>query len=91
MLNSIVLVGRLKEIKENIIIIAVPRNYKNEDGEYETDFIECQISKNINEKIENWCKVGDVLGVRGRVETNNIIKADKISFLSTNTKGEDKE
>ena len=88
MLNSVVLVGRLKEIKENTIIIAVPRNYKNEEGEYETDFIECQISKHMNEKVENWCKVGDILGIKGRVETDNIIKADKITFLNTNTKGE---
>ena len=53
MLNQVVMVGRLlekPEIKElengkkvgNITLI-VPRCYKNEDGEYEKDFIDCML------------------------------------------------
>ena len=52
MLNQIVLVGRLvatpevKELEDEKkvanITVAVPRSYKNADGEYETDFIDCE-------------------------------------------------
>ena len=47
MLNQIVLVGRiLKDVEmegetKAIVTLAVPRSYKNADGEYDTDFIPC--------------------------------------------------
>ena len=52
MLNQIVIVGRLtgnpevvksdEEGKERSqITLAVPRSYKNADGEYDTDFVDC--------------------------------------------------
>ena len=51
MLNQTALVGKLTktpEIMENqdgskftIITLAVPRSYKNMNGEYDTDFIPC--------------------------------------------------
>lgn len=53
MLNNVVLVGRLVNkiiLNENEngkksaeIILAVPRNFKNENGEYDTDFINCTL------------------------------------------------
>ena len=53
MLNQVVLVGRLvrdPELRETEegkkvtnITIAVPRSYKNIDGEYDTDFIDCTL------------------------------------------------
>ena len=53
MLNQIVLVGRLTktpEIMKNqdgskfaIITLAIPRSFKNLQGEYETDFIDCTL------------------------------------------------
>ena len=51
MLNNVVLVGRLtkdpslsegeNETKRLNITIAIPRDYKNQDGIYDTDFISC--------------------------------------------------
>ena len=51
MLNQTVIVGRLvskpetKELEEGKkvanLTLAVPRSYKNENGEYDTDFIDC--------------------------------------------------
>ena len=50
-LNQFVLVGRLhEEVKEKnkkgfaIITLGVPRSYKDENGEYQTDFIDIKIS-----------------------------------------------
>lgn len=107
MLNQIVIVGRLvqdPEIKElengmktSYITLAVPRNYKNSDGIYETDFIPVKLYKGIAESTTEYCKIGDMVGVRGRVqsrkeEDKNIIEivAERITFLSSR-KGTEEE
>lgn len=100
MLNQIVLVGRLVqdlEIKElengqrvSYITLAVPRSYKNADGIYETDFIPCMVWNNIADNVKEYCKKGDLLGIKGRIQTRqeenkNIIEivAEKVTFLSS--------
>lgn len=99
MLNQIILVGRLvqdPEIKELEngkkvcnITLAIPRSYKNSNGEYETDFIDCVLWTGIAENTSEYCKKGDLLGVRGRLETREengkrIVRvvAEKVTFLS---------
>lgn len=92
MLNQIVLVGRIKEFKEdNQIVIGVSRGYKNEQGEYEFDDITINYSDDTYNTIKEYCQLTDMIGVKGRVETKNnqiIIIGDKITFL-TNKKGDD--
>lgn len=85
MLNQIVLVGRLVKTPElkmtesgrkiSRITLAVPRNYKNTSGEYETDFLDCTLWTNVAENTSEYCQKGDMLGVKGRIETR-IIKSD---------------
>lgn len=100
MLNQLVIVGRLvKEIelketesgkKYRDLILAVPRSYKNAEGDYDTDFITCVLWAGIAENTAEYCKKGDLLGIKGRVEClENImsIVAEKVTFLS-NSKGE---
>lgn len=103
MLNQIVIVGRLvndPELRETEngkkvtnITLAVPRSYKNVKGEYETDFIDCVLWTGIAENTSEYCKKGDLLGVKGRVQTRIYEKeevkkyvtevvAEKITFLS---------
>ena len=104
MLNQVVMVGRLvkdPELKESeggkkytSITLAVPRSYKNMDGEYDTDFIDVVLWDGIAENAFEYCKKGDLIGVKGRIETGsyeqeerkkyytNII-AEKITFLSS--------
>ncbi len=106
MLNQIVLVGRLvqdPEIKElengvktSYITLAVSRSWKNADGIYETDFIPCLLYKGIAENTAEYCKKGDVIGVKGRVqakqeEDKNIIEivAEKVTFLSNRKETEE--
>lgn len=106
MLNQIVLVGRLvqdPEIKElengaktSYITLAVSRSYKNSDGIYEADFIPVRLYKGIAENTTEYCKKGDVIGVRGRVQTKqeedkNIIEivAEKVTFLSSRKETEE--
>ncbi len=107
MLNQIVLVGRLvqdPEIKElengvktSYITLAVSRSYKNADGIYETDFIPCLLYKGIAENTAEYCKKGDVIGVKGRIQTKqeedkSIIElvAERVTFLSSR-KGTEEE
>ena len=104
MLNQVVMVGRLvkdPELKESeggkkytSITLAVPRSYKNMDGEYDTDFIDVVLWDGIAENAFEYCKKGDLIGVKGRIETGSyeqeeqkkyytIIIAEKITFLSS--------
>ncbi len=109
MLNSLILVGRLtKEIdiketengkKVGTISLAIPRSFKNMDGIYETDFINCTLWEEKAKIAKEYCKVGDIIGIRGRLQSNIIkfdegskyfleVVAEKITFLS-NKKKED--
>lgn len=104
MLNQIVIVGRLVKDPElrktdtgkNVtnITLAVPRNYKNQNGEYETDFIDCTLWTGIAENTTTYCKKGDLLGVKGRVQTRvyeqeeskkyiTEVIAEKVTFLTS--------
>ena len=95
MLNQIVLVGRLvenpkvekeDEKEKSVITLAVQRYYKNEDGVYETDFINCVLWNGIASNTAEWCKKGDLISVKGRVQGNDgkiEIIAEKVTFLSS--------
>lgn len=103
MLNQIIIVGRLVEnpeineledgTKSCNITLAVPRPFKNDDGEYETDFIDCTLWNTIAQNTSEYCKKGDLVGVKGRLQTRKEdekkiteIIAEKITFLSSNSK-----
>lgn len=104
MLNQVVLVGRLTsdpEINEvensrkvTTITLAVSRSYKNLNGEYETDFIKCYLWNAIAETTAEYCKKGDIVGVKGRLQClsgNELqVVAEKVSFLSSR-KEEDRD
>ena len=104
MLNQVVLVGRLVKTPElkltesgkkiSRITLAVPRNYKNMDGEYDTDFLDCTLWTNIAENTSEYCQTGDMIGVKGRIQTRVIdnddgtrkkrteIIAERVTFLA---------
>ena len=81
MLNQTVIVGRLvkdPELRETEngnkvtnITLAVPRSYKNINGEYDTDFISCVLWKGIAENTVEYVKKGDLLGIKGRIQTRS--------------------
>lgn len=103
MLNQIVLVGRLSnepEIQETEsgksmanLVLAVSRSFKNSEGEYETDFIKCKLWNNIATNTCEYCKKGDLVGIKGRLQTfknqDNFVMevvAEKVTFLSNKSK-----
>lgn len=111
MLNQVVLVGRLTKDPEVVqtesgkkvstITLAVQRTYKNVDGIYETDFINCILWEAIASNTKEYCRKGDIVGVKGRLQskiyedkenkTRYIVEviAEKVTFLSN--KKEEKE
>ena len=101
MLNQTVLVGRLvsdpqineteNERKVTTITLAVPRSYKNENGIYDTDFIPCILWNGIAINTCEYCKKGDLVGIKGRLQSNEgkvEIIAEKVTFLSSKPKEE---
>lgn len=105
MLNQTVIIGRIVkdlEVHETEsgnkvaqLTLAVPRSFKNMNGQYETDFIPCVLWKGIAENTAEYCKKGDLVGIKGRIQTRtyetdeelrkNIVEvvAEKVTFLSS--------
>lgn len=104
MLNQSIIVGRLVNSPElhetenghkvTSVLLAVPRSYKNAEGEYDTDFIKCVLWRGVAERTTEYCKKGDLIGVRGRLQSRELeedegvktmleLVADKVTFLQT--------
>ncbi len=109
MLNQIVLVGRLtRDIVVNksdngtkvaTITLAIPRSFKNSEGTYDTDFIDCTAFDVVAENTSEYCSKGDIVGVKGRVQSKLVEKEDKkeniiqvicekVTFLSSKSQDE---
>ena len=43
--------------------MAVPRSYKNADGEYETDFMDAVTFGPVADNATEYCKKGDLVGI----------------------------
>lgn len=81
MINNVVLVGRttkdpeLRYTPSNVAVatfsLAVNRNFKDANGERETDFINCVIWRQQAENLANWAKKGALIGITGRIQTRS--------------------
>ena len=83
-MNNVILVGRITSFEGEKVTISITRNYKNEDGIYMSDSIPVRLSANIGEKMKEFCKIGDVIGVKGRLENRGevVVMAEKTTFVS---------
>lgn len=102
MLNQLVMVGRLvsdPKIKETEngkkvceITLAIPRNYKNTDGEYDIDFIPAILWEQVAVSTSEYCQQGDIIAVKGRIQKSKDkplqVVAEKVTFLTSSRKGE---
>lgn len=80
-MNKVVLIGRITrdpEIKYTPngtaylgFSIAVNREFKNQQGEYESDFISCSAWSNQADFISKYIKKGGLLGISGRIQTRS--------------------
>ena len=81
MINNVTLIGRLTRDAElrytpiNIATaqfnIACNRNFKNANGEYDADFINCVMWREQAERFCNWTKKGMLVGITGRIQTRS--------------------
>ena len=79
--------------KVSNITLAIPRSFKNMNGEYETDFINCVLWDSIAKSTVEYCRK-----VKGRIQSKIVEKedegkkyyvevvAEKITFLSSDNK-----
>lgn len=105
MLNRIVLEGRLtrdvdiKQTNTGVTVgnftLAVARNIKNAQGNYDTDFINCTAWRNGAETLAKFTHKGSLISVEGRLQSdtyqkqdgNNVttfkVNVDNFNFLDT--------
>ena len=105
MINNVTVVGRLtREVDLRYtsngtayasFTLATDRDFKNQNGEKETDFINCVMWRKPAENLANYTKKGSLIGVSGRIQTRNYeneqgqrvyvteVLAEKFSFLES--------
>ncbi|HFD5556915.1 TPA: single-stranded DNA-binding protein [Streptococcus pyogenes] len=81
MINNVTLVGRLtaapdlRKTPSNVSALqgtlAVNRNFKNQNGEREADFINFQSWRGTADIIAEYCGKGSLIGITGRIQTRN--------------------
>lgn len=92
MLNTFVLVGRIKElpqIKETsnglrvaTMLIEVERGFKNIDGIYEWDVFPVTLWKGLAETTVSVAKVNDIVALKGRIHSNKYETKDERVFYN---------
>lgn len=80
-MNNTQLIGRLTRpvdlrytqsgVAYGSFTLAVTRRFKNQNGERETDFINCVIWKKGAENLANFTQKGSQIGVSGSIQTRN--------------------
>ncbi len=107
MINKIILTGRLVEDPElkktddgisfSTFTLAVNRNYRNSEGEIDTDFIDIISWRKQAERCREYLSKGRLIGVEGslrinkrktekRTYINPVVNAARIEYLDSPTK-----
>lgn len=109
MLNRVVLIGRLtrdpelRYLPSGVAVanftLAIDRNFKNAQGEKETDFIPCVVFRQLAELCANYLGKGKLAAVDGRIQVRTYndkegqkrwvteVVADDVRFLSPKGEG----
>ncbi|MEK4146177.1 single-stranded DNA-binding protein [Robertmurraya sp. FSL W8-0741] len=92
MINQVTLVGRLTKDPELRvttegssvvnIILAVNRNYRNQKGEIDADFVQCTIWRKNAENLSLYCKKGTLIGLMGRIQTRTYESEDGRKYVT---------
>lgn len=112
-MNRVCLNGRLvKNIEirytQNNVAVAqftlvVQRKFKNQNGDYESDFINCVAYKQTAEILNKYIGKGDLIGIEGRIQTRSYddkngkkvyvteVIVENVEFLATKKKEYEKD
>jgi single-strand binding protein len=92
MINNVVLVGRLTKkpelkftttgTKYTQFSVAVQKKFKNQNGEYESDFINCLMWSTAAENFINFTNKGSLIGIEGRIQTRSYDKDGKKVYIT---------
>ncbi|MDN4492135.1 single-stranded DNA-binding protein [Ureibacillus aquaedulcis] len=92
-MNQVGLVGRftrdpsLRTFSGNRVqtnfIVAINRNYRNNEGNVEADFVTCIAWGRLAERIVNYCGKGSLVGVNGRLQTRSFTNKDNVKIFTT--------
>lgn len=112
MLNCVELIGRqvkdpeLKQAGENVVMrftIAVNRDYKDKDGNYPCDFIDCEVWNQGAQFLYDYSSKGDMLAVKGTIRKDSFeskdgdtiyrtyINADRVYIVNSKSNEEESE
>lgn len=105
-MNIIALVGKIIELpilketnngnKYATMVLSVYRPFKNSNGEYEADEFSVTLWRGISEMATEICSIGDVVSIKGRMQTyvyenkegiqyrNYEIIAENLEFINKN-------
>lgn len=91
MINQVILIGKVIEsvkLEDNKskLKIEVKRSFKNSNGIYESDEIECTLWNMIATNTLEYIQIRDIVVVKGRLQVidNQLeVIAEKISFISS--------
>lgn len=110
MLNRVVLIGRLTAdptlrytpngVAVTNFTLAVDRNFKNSQGEKETDFFQCNVFRQLAELCANYLSRGKLASIDGRIQIRTYndkdgqkhwvteIVGENVQFLSPKSEGD---
>lgn len=91
-MNRVILVGRitkdpeLKKTAQDIAVvnftIAVNRNYTDQQGEKQADFISCVVWRRQAENVAKYVSKGMLLGVEGRIQTRQYESETGMKYIT---------
>ncbi|MCM3567302.1 single-stranded DNA-binding protein [Neobacillus mesonae] len=105
MINQVTLVGRLTRDPElratpegtsvTQVTLAVNRGFRNHNGEFDADFVQCTLWRKAAENTCHYCRKGSLVGITGRLQTRHYdnrdgkrvyvteVVAESVRFLSS--------
>lgn len=92
MMNRVILVGRItkdpemKKTAQDIAVvnftIAVNRNYTDQQGEKQADFISCVVWRKQAENVAKYVTKGMLLGIEGRIQTRQYESETGMKYIT---------
>ncbi|QGG49977.1 single-stranded DNA-binding protein [Lysinibacillus pakistanensis] len=92
-MNQVGLVGRLtkdpvlRHLSENRVqthfSLAINRNFKNNRGEVDADFILCTVWGRLAEHIVKYCGKGSLIGANGRIQSRSFVNEQSTKIFIT--------
>lgn len=92
-INKVILIGRitkdleLRRTNSDLLYckftLAVNRRFKNKNGDYDVDFINCVAWKGVAENLVKYCRKGSRIAVEGSITTNVYEDQNGVRHYST--------